>query len=104
MIKKYYLVEIRVQSDWAEQFKGWLIPHMEEMSGLPCFYSHQLSRVENPKDDQSEVCYQAKYFFNEDSDFQRYLQEFAEKMRGDLPGALRAQAEFRRALVEEKSL
>ena len=104
MVRKFYLVEIEIPSTKATQFRAWLLPHMEEMSSLPCFTGHQLSVLDQGYGTDGQTCFQAKYFFEQDQDFEDYLEKFAAGMRGQLPDELKSVAQFRRALGEERSL
>ena len=100
-MKHFYKVKITVPEQLAQSFNDWLVPHVQDMLALPCFY--EAIWYENKNVDNS-VDFLCLYFFNEPSDFQSYLDQFSEQMRGDLPDHFRSELKFERSLGEEKSL
>ena len=95
---KYYEVQIDVPRDLEEKFVEWLIPHMEEMGQLPCFYQTDRLEVLDGETSHTSRRFLCRYFYKTDDDMENYLTTYAEKMRGDLPDNWSSSISFERRL------
>lgn len=80
-----YEVNLSVEAPVREAYLQWLREHIEEMTALPTFESAKLL-----EDEQGQWVVQ--YFASSKAQIDRYLEEFAPKMRGD--GLRRFEGQF----------
>ena len=70
-----YEVTFDVDREIVDQFDGWLVQHVEEMSRLPGIFRTEAFELD--EDDEGRVRRIAQFFFVEDSGLEHYLAEQA---------------------------
>jgi len=56
-----YEVNLFIDADTLEDYKAWLLPHMQEMLTLPGFISAQLAQTELVSETPGELIYSFYY-------------------------------------------
>lgn len=76
-----YNVTIKVESDIAHDWLAWLkAEHIPEILNTGCFYDATVLQLLEPQDEEG-VTFAVQYKANTESDYQRYIDLHADKMR-----------------------
>ncbi|MBY0385748.1 DUF4286 family protein [bacterium] len=92
-----YEVSIQLPVEILPEFKGWLHPHVEEMTQLPYFTSATVFESKNLENGSIEL--KVHYMLKSASSLELYLQEAAPRMRGQLPSHLAEKVRYARNLL-----
>ena len=76
-----YEVTVRVDPEIAEAFLAWLRAHVDEMKTLPPIDDARMFRSTDEEDEH--VVFVSQYEMASRAAYEDYLQNYAERMRGD---------------------
>lgn len=77
-----YEVSIAVDHEIAQDYRQWLVEHVQELLALPGFVSAEISEVEAPAAEDGREAFCVHYRLASHADLEEYLEKHAAKMRG----------------------
>ena len=94
-----YEVNITLPSTLKSDFLSWLRKHIVDMVALPGFQDATLFEVQGNDSGDGKVTIVAQYRLESMEAMNVYFEQYAPKMRGDLPSVFREQAQFTRRVL-----
>lgn len=75
-----YNVTVKVDNQILDEWLIWIRGHMPQVVGTGCFESYNFFELLEPKIDEHRT-FIAQYLAKTEEDYQRYINDFAPKMR-----------------------
>lgn len=77
-----YNVTVKVENEILEEWLEWIQQHMPEVVETGCFESYSFFELLEPKVDELRT-FVVQYFAKNEADYERYVSDFAPKLRED---------------------